>query len=489
MLQHYQQQQQQQQQKQQQQKLRLASFCSDWVGTPGVLAALSAHHLTSLNLLYRAETVSAVHAITEALAQLTNLQQLRLTKGVFDRWLAADSCLSAVAQLVRLTKLTLEGAWPDMALRELLTAALPLQHLDLGKVDSVVFHDSHEPVLDMHGLSQLQELAIVEVPGGCLLPPQLWRLTLITMKHAGSLSAVMALSQLQELSLGPELRDPVLLLPLGQLPALTHLALEYLEADRAAATAAAWPQLSQLRQLRVEYMDEADSEEQATILAAVSTCTGLTKLQLQIERNAPYYRDEFLGIAVATKLAGLTRLQNLSVPGSYGALAPGDAQALSTLTGLTRLVLHGAGQGVDDVAATALACCLRQLRHLDLSGCDLGSMACLAAIGQLVQLTALRLSSHSEASELTERGLMLLTGLSCLQQLDIIGNATVSHEALQRFWPACPLRAVEYHCSDCNDLLNTKQSAADHMKYRTSTLLLCCGSGCALALVNLAGRS
>jgi hypothetical protein len=425
----------------QQQQLHLASFHSDFLGTPGVLAALPAKHLTSLNVHYSADTVAAAHAMTAALAQLTSLQQLCLTTGNFNLGMP-DSCLSGVAQLPRLTKLTLAGDWPDMALQEVVTAALPLQHLDLGEIQSGVFQDSREPVLEMRGLSQLRELTAWEVPGECLLPAQLRRLTLISVPHAGSLSAIMALHQLQQLSLGLDpCKDAAALLRLGQLPALTHLALAYLEADTAAATATAWPQLSQLRELRVEYMDEADSEEQAAILAAVSKCTGLTKLQLQVEGDI-WHGEEFVGIAACGKLAGLTGLQDLSIPGSYGALAPGDAQALSTLTGLTRLVLEGAELGVDDVAATALACCLRQLRHLDLSGCEMGEMACLAAIGQLAKLTALRLGSHHTAV-LTERGLKLLTGLSRLRYLDILGDAAVSREALEQFWPACPLRAFQ----------------------------------------------
>jgi hypothetical protein len=423
-------------QQRQQQQLQLTSFSSDLLGTPGVLAALPAHHLTHLVLRYSAETIAAVHAMTAALAQLTNLQQLCLSEEGYGRRLS-DSCLSGVAQLARLTKLTLGGFWPAMALQELATAALPLQHLDLEHADIAVPRDSQGPLLDMRGLSQLQELTAWEVPGGWLLPVQLQRLTMVDLKQAGSLSAILALTQLQELNLSPSLQDPALLLRLGQLPALTHLALEYLVSEEAAAAAPAWPQLRQLSELRVEYMEGAAPEQQATILAAVSACTGLTKLELQIEGNMDQHWEEAVGIAACAKLAGLTRLQDLSMPPSYGALALGDAQALSKLTGLTRLVLKGAGQGVDDVAATALACCLRQLHHLDLSDCDLGSMACVAAIGQLVQLTELRLHSDRGAM-LTERGLMLLTGLLRLQHLDTVGDAELSLEVLEQFWAACP---------------------------------------------------
>ena len=75
-------------------------------------------------------------------------------------------------------------------------------------------------------------------------------------------------------------------------------------------------------------------------------------------------------------------------------LVPGDALALSALTGLTRLVLAGVGDGVGDVAAAAVAHSCRQLRQLDLSECSMGSAACLAEIGRLTQLTQLQLQSN-----------------------------------------------------------------------------------------------
>jgi hypothetical protein len=114
-------------------------------------------------------------------------------------------------------------------------------------------------------------------------------------------------------------------------------------------------------------------------------------------------------------------------------LLPGDARALTALTGLTRLVLRGLGSGVGDVAATALACSLRQLRHLDLHSCDLGGMVCLAAIGQLTQLTALHLFGNEGV---TREGLMLLTGLKRLQQLGVCRNEEVTDAAVEEFWAA-----------------------------------------------------
>jgi hypothetical protein len=89
--------------------------------------------------------------------------------------------------------------------------------------------------------------------------------------------------------------------------------------------------------------------------------------------------------------------------------------------------------GVDDVTASALACHLKQLRHLDLSGCELGSMACLAPIGQLTQLTELQLR---EIRDLTVWGLMLLTGLTALEKLGVWHSKNITDEVLKRFWAA-----------------------------------------------------
>jgi hypothetical protein len=91
---------------------------------------------------------------------------------------------------------------------------------------------------------------------------------------------------------------------------------------------------------------------------------------------------------------------------------------------------------VGDLEAAALACNLQQLQHLELIQCDLGSMVCLAAIAKLTQLTALHLHNDFESGFITRRGLMLLTGLSRLQRLDVGWDGEVTDEVLQQFWAA-----------------------------------------------------
>lgn len=130
-------------------------------------------------------------------------------------------------------------------------------------------------------------------------------------------------------------------------------------------------------------------------------------------------------------LAGLKCLQSLHL--QFCMLPLEDALALTALTNLTELHLDHAGAAVTDVVATALACSLRQLRSLSLTGCELGDMVCLAAVGQLRQLTSLQLLGSFEFSE---RGLRLLTGLSRLQQLGVDSDADITAEAWASFWAA-----------------------------------------------------
>jgi hypothetical protein len=85
-------------------------------------------------------------------------------------------------------------------------------------------------------------------------------------------------------------------------------------------------------------------------------------------------------------------LRDLSIKGHWCEM-PGEALALTALTGFIRLALPYADRAVGTEAAIALACSLQQLEHLNLVGCsiDLSRAECLAAIGQLTRLTELRL--------------------------------------------------------------------------------------------------
>jgi hypothetical protein len=64
-------------------------------------------------------------------------------------------------------------------------------------------------------------------------------------------------------------------------------------------------------------------------------------------------------------------------------------------------------------------------------------MVCLAAVGQLKQLSALMLAGNGGFSE---RGLRLLTGLSRLQRWEVDDDADVAAEAWAEFWFAVKQR-------------------------------------------------
>jgi hypothetical protein len=185
----------------------------------------------------------------------------------------------------------------------------------------------------------------------------------------------------------------------------------------------------------------------AALLAGLAAATSLEHLTLSrfkvceygpeddeaLDEDEVFEWDELATspAAICASLTGLTRLSHLSLFNSF--LVLDDALALTALTGLTGLNLQGVHAGVTDVVATALACSLWQLQDLNLSASQLGDAVCLAVIGQLTQLSKLTLWA---VEGVTERGLSLLTNLSCLQQLEVKTGDELTAEALDRFWAA-----------------------------------------------------
>jgi hypothetical protein len=279
-----------------------------------------------------------------------------------------------------------------------------------------------------------QLINLIELHGGScvsvdVLPAQLQRLQVCCFP--GDLAFILQLQQLQHLTLHNQSISCEELLTVTQLPALQQLALQYYHNSSSGATTAAhaavWQQLPKLRELTIQL--KPSLQELTAILAGLAACTGLTALKLQAAAWAtagdwPVDGDDdpnaWISVAACRSLAALQNLRDLCITrGSV--LEPGDALALTALTGLTRLVLAGGGDGVGDFAATQLpvtgiASSMRGLRHLDLQECALGDIMCLAAIAQLRQLTQLRLEG---SKLLTEQQFMMLTGLSKLQELRI----------------------------------------------------------------------
>jgi hypothetical protein len=191
---------------------------------------------------------------------------------------------------------------------------------------------------------------------------------------------------------------------------------------------------SQLRELVLKHENlQLSKQEWQTIIEGVAASTNLTSLQLEAgwwdtegEDAEDYYGEP---VAVCAKLAGLQKLKHLGFEDG-STLAPGDALALTALTGLTSLVLARVGSGVGDEAAAAIAGSCTQLCHLDLRDCDL---ECLTNIRNLTQLTQLQLRGNAA---LTQQELMLLTRLTQLQQLGFDRTADIADGVMDSFWAA-----------------------------------------------------
>jgi hypothetical protein len=428
-------------QQQQQRSLGLVSFSSSWLGTPAMLAVLPAHSLTHLELRNWRQLNGAIAngptaGLSAAVRQLSSLQQLHVVDSSGE---LISSCMASVPQLSKLTLLRVEGHIhaSGRLLQQLVSQPLPLRQLLIGSLNL--------PVLNMAALTCLEKFSnsssddhCAALPVGCVMPQQLQQLSLGRCPTASSLQLVSGLQQLRSVSLLVQFREYEPLLQLAQLPALQHVVLQIQRASVAAGTAPAWTQLTQLQELSVRYASDAPKRQQWTaVSAAVAACNRLTKLVLESSMAADVKpgdepTDFEENVAICARLAGLTRLRDLCFPeGSQ--LVPRDALALTALSNLTRLVVDGPNRGVCGLVATALACNLRQLQHLEFNQCYLGSMSCLAAIAQLTQLTELSLEG---SKGLTEPGLMLLTGLKQLQSLAVSTNESVTAEVLNQFWAA-----------------------------------------------------
>jgi hypothetical protein len=436
---------------QQQQMLRLASFSSDWLFQPPFLAALPAASLTALDLdLGCSSPQLNVPKWIAALTSLSNLQKLRLSSSHPTKtgYRIPARCLLALPQLSRLTVLTLGGQYWSLkglpeALQQLLTQPPPLlQQLHLTWLVK-------PRSLDMRHLTKLTELTLeMGLPDKAVLPAQLQRLTMQIYKppgppgrhgepvYASNVAAVMPLKQLRELILTVNIQEPEVLLPLAVLPVLQRLCLVYNGAKDAAATAAAWLQLPQLRELLLEFFGSPTEQDMVEMLAVITESTGVTKLRMPVTIRMPVPdRDsgeevhgdrqpafEWVGYPICSSLASMTHFKNLRIDDA-ALLVPGDAPALSALTALTRLVLRESSfrnetHVLREAEAAAYAQGLWQLRHLDLGWCEIESVKCLAAIGSLRQLTELRLMSCSlGAAYMIGCGLKCMTGLSRLQRL------------------------------------------------------------------------
>jgi hypothetical protein len=360
---------------QQQQQPNISSI--NMVADPATLHVSPAYSVTKLSYQYLPYKDSSFSA-SAGLAKLSNLQQLQIqTKyDIFN----PGSFLPGIAQLSRLTSLQLDNLdkykWPESPLGEADAQALqqllaqPLRVLRLSNSKGI-------PELDLSSLNRLQVFS-----GSCsygldaIFPPQLEQLELDSTRTS-TVEALLELGRLRRLTVTADDLEAASLLRLTQLPALQHLSLVHGNFSCDVGTAAVWPQLSQLIELVVvPQRDQWASslwppsrQQLQGILEGVAASTNLTSLQLEAmcqdaeaiypiaeeddaedgdtedaedgdtedeeEENA---EDYFGGpVTACAQLAGLTKLQHLRFAANC-TLAPGDALALTALTGLTSLM-------------------------------------------------------------------------------------------------------------------------------------------------------
>jgi hypothetical protein len=312
--------------------LCLAGFCSNLPDAPRMLAALPAHSLTSLKLHLLSTEQNEGPALSVALAQLSNLQQLQLSGSSN----APSSCVVGIAQLSSLTSLHIGGQW-DIKQKHLQQAfAQPLQlrvlQLDLQNV----------PALKLAALSQLEVLSTpssVDIDETWVFPAHVRQLELGLIRTVKSLAALTGLQQLQRLRFEGcwDDENPDLLLALGQLPALQHLGLKFADAACGVETVVALPQLPQLRALTIGFRWQDPSyEDWDEIIEAIAACKGLTRLEMEtgaVEEQLSASENEFEGeqqreaVAACGSLTGLTNLKDLCV---CGRLVTGDVVASSS---------------------------------------------------------------------------------------------------------------------------------------------------------------
>lgn len=99
---------------------------------------------------------------------------------------------------------------------------------------------------------------------------------------------------------------------------------------------------------------------------------------------------------------------------------PRDVSLLTALTGLTKLRAIQVPE-MDDVAVAGISSWLKQLKHLELSYCELTSAAVLPMIGTLTCLTQLGIMAdeYGPVDHFPDAAIMWLTTLTGLKYLNI----------------------------------------------------------------------
>lgn len=387
------------------QALGLQSYSSHGaLDTSAVLDTLPASSLTEL------EVVSwDIRALASALPRLAKLQRLkaRSLDTVSDRHIMAAT-LEAAYQLSALTSLDVDGVFSsDLGMLPVQLLRLVLQ---VQKQDQAV-------LVDLSHLTRLTSLDIDADPTvkGLTIPVQLVDLcTRGFDKHCASISSLQNLSSLQQLetfSIVGSMENAEDLLQLKHLANLQTLALEYDDMDPVVVASSAWPQLRQLKHIRLDFTCPVTAS--LDLVQKLSSATQLTRLDVNLRMFGGHQSkgQETPKVAICHELANLTMLQMLSfdchdwrggVCVELGCFQS-DIYHLSRLTNLTKLELCSRrllkGQGVFDDPDFAKL--LLQLKHLEELCVPIKRDTLLPVVANLTNLKTLRCLEDLEDQHLS----------------------------------------------------------------------------------------
>ena len=298
-----------------------------------------------------------------------------------------------------------------------------------------------ECLLDIAHLTSLRTLQLQAEEGiaeGSSLPPSLHAATFLDTPLTAHTCSL--LSALQQLSVGVTSEHPSdSLLGLSGLPNLQELSLTYTRLPSAAAAAAAWASLPQLRALEVQATKPALETEWAAVLTGIGTAKSLTSLSLVLRKHPDWI-----------SLHHVVQLQNLqALTLAHCGCSREDMLQLRRLTQLTALELKWCN--VDDATAMEVLGSLTGLQSLVLrntplfdgsdseeSSEDYEENIVTDAIVPFIkyQLKGLK-ELYLHVPGVTDRSLRLLEGLSQLSKLCVGGLTGPSLDQLKQVLVGC----------------------------------------------------
>jgi hypothetical protein len=411
----------------------LQFYHSDLLSSPVVIKELPSNSLTKLHLcgdgLDPNNPNWSPAATAAAIGTLTSLRSLILgpprTLFMPGEYLSSISGLSQLTEL-RAIDMDPEDTFPYLALFPQSLAALQVVMALRKDLPDSPTH------VDLTHLSSLTALSFTgTLTSSSRLPPSVTNLA-VPWQRDSTTSFILQLPHLHSLILGPG--PGINLESIAKLTTVTHLELVLDGSDQMTAAAPFLEQLPNLHRLDMEYGSEPQAVPSRLLFtpaffSQLGAATSLTSLRFSwAEDDRSFiYLDKLEGFTEQlAKLEQLCCLRLSCLPLGV------SAHHLSVLTRLTSLELCSCK--LRNFAVSVLGCKLKNLKHLSLDSNDDLSDSCTPTLGQLTQLSSLKLQGVA----ITKMGLMQLTTLRQLQHLQLSVDcwSTVRSEDLDNFWDA-----------------------------------------------------